>query len=82
MSNPYDQYDNLQILQRHQKLCDDFETFLHVPRWMGEDVPFAKSQAAAEKIDKLTVECHARGLMERPYSEFLTDKGKEVLDKS
>jgi hypothetical protein len=60
---PYDQYDDLQLLLRYLKLCDDMEQHIDIPQWAGVDVPFEKSQALAEKIDKIVLECYLRGLM-------------------
>lgn len=83
MSNPYDQYDDLQLLQRHQKLCDDYEEFVDMPLWAGVNIPFAKSQAMAEKIDKIVLECHRRGLMgdekNKPYWDGLNEKGLSIF---
>ena len=62
-AGPYDHLDDLNLLLRYLKLCQDMEKFFDAPRWMGEDVSFEKSQAHAVKIDKVVAECYVRGLM-------------------
>lgn len=62
-SGPYDQYNDLQLLLRYLKLCEDMEQHIDIPQWAGIEIPLEKSQVAAEKIDKVVLECYLRGLM-------------------
>lgn len=73
---PYDQYDDLQLLLRYIKLCDDYLQHFYIPQWAGIDIDLDKSQGLAIKQDKIVAECNKRGLM--TLAESLTEKGKAL----
>jgi hypothetical protein len=80
-AGPYDQYDDLQLLQRYTKLKEDHEKYYELPAATDfQSVDYSKASVSAEKLDKIIIECYVRGLMGK--SELDKDGRKEVAKQA
>lgn len=81
ITGPYDQYDDLQLLQRYLKLREDHRTYYELPAMIDlQSVDTSKASISAEKLDKIIIECYIRGLMGK--SKLNEDERREEAKKA
>lgn len=71
---PYEDHDDLQLLLRYNKLCEDYHKYFELPYWANpmaiDKKQMERSKTLAIKIDKVVVEGYRRGLMGKSKAAY------------